>query len=76
MSSLEACWNQEGASVVGLAGGRRAASDAGGEGRGQPVQEVEFLSLNAAGIWGWTVLACGAVLCTAGLMEGRLTSAH
>ena len=41
--------------MVGLAGGRRAASDAGGEGRGQPVQEVEFLSLNAAGIWGWTV---------------------
>ena len=58
--------------MVGLAGGRRAASDAGGEGRGQPVQEVEFLSLNAAGIWGWTVLACGAVLCAFSMIQRML----
>lgn len=48
VSLLEACWNQEGTDEMGLAGGRRAASDTVGEGSGQPVQGVGFLGLNAA----------------------------
>ena len=62
--------------MVGLAGGRRAASDAVAEGSEKPVQGVMFLSLNAAGIWGWAVPGRGAILCTAGPMEGCLASTH
>ena len=61
---------------MGLAGGRRAASDTVGEGGGQPVQGVGFLGLNAAGVWGRAVPGYGAVLGAAGRMEGCLTSAH